>query len=369
MQIRADNDIFAQYGTPSRPISPSTLSTSLKKTSAAGNEPAEIDHQSAESQAGRESPPQQQRSATSPSQFPPELIDHIVDHLHDDKESLVQCSLTSRVFAHATSYHLFRSVRIPSARHCVRFQELISSSLHPLSSTSNQHTAPSLSLTPSSSSPPPHAAHNHITQAHSRSTHLHPHSDLTSTQSHARPTCVSICDVPSAGWDISKFVRKIEFQCPPSSIEEYVSEAVKLVRMLPRIREVIFMWWTRSADVERIARAFAPTSYNTSNPPNQTLSPSALSEMRTGQASTNDPLKVHLDMVDFESIHTFLDFLECFGGRLRELSLSNVCFEGNGGNGKGDFRDRCLPGIECVYLGYEGEQFGSLESSFSLPFH
>ncbi|KAF9777428.1 hypothetical protein BJ322DRAFT_574810 [Thelephora terrestris] len=191
---------------------------------------------------------------------------------------------------------------------------------------------------------------------------------------------MSICDV-SATWDISKFVRKIEFQYPPTSIVEYVSEAVKLVRMLPRIREVAFVWWIGSTGVEEIARAFAPISHNPSHSLDQTpssTSTSALSETRTGPASTSDPLKVHLDMVDFESVHMFLDFLESFGGRLRELSLSNVGFGGDDGKGRGDFRGRRLPGIESVCLGFEavvkpkvpgldGPTMGNTDGLFGAP--
>lgn len=80
-----------------------------------------------------------------------------------------------------------------------------------------------------------------------------------------------------------------------------------------------------------------------------------LPEARVGQSPTSDPLKIHLEMVDFESIHAFLDFLGSFGGRLRELSLASVGFGRNGDSiRKDDIRGRFLPGIECLYLGHDG---------------
>ena len=357
MQIRVENDILAQYGSPSRPISPTALSAPCKKTPTTGNELGEIDNQPAESHLGRELPTKQQPSATFPSKFPPELIDHIVDHLHDDKKALIQCSRAHRVFSHATSYHLFRTVSILSAPKCVKFQELIQSSLHPLPST------PHPSSSPSATSSAPRTAHHVITQVHPRSTHVHPYSDRANPHPHARHTCTPTLDVPAAGWDISKFVRKIEFQGwdPRPTIEAYVSEAVKLVRMLPRIREVTFGWRIQSTGMDQIGRAFAPISQTAGghdHSPNQPLSSAltnAFSETRAGQAPANDPLKINLEQMEFESVHKFLDFLESFGGRVRELSLSGVTFGGLDDDGEGDFRDRCLPGIESVSLGYEGK--------------
>jgi len=129
---------------------------------------------------------------------------------------------------------------------------------------------------------------------------------------------------------------------PQSPIEEYISEAVKLVGMLPRIREVVFGWWMETNGLEKIGRAFAATSLN------------APSGTRVGQRYCGDPLKLHLELVDFDSIPAFLDFLGSFGGRLRELSLASVTF-GGGGNGKDDIQGRCFPGLESVSLGYDGE--------------
>ena len=70
---------------------------------------------------------------------------------------------------------------------------------------------------------------------------------------------------------------------------------------------------------------------------------------------TGDPLKLHLELVDFDSVNTFLDFLGSFGGRLRELSLASVTLGGgDDGNGKGGIGGQCLPGLESVCLGYDG---------------
>lgn len=166
----------------------------------------------------------------------------------------------------------------------------------------------------------------------------------------------SACDVLTV-WDISKFVRRIEFYRLnlQSPIEEYVSEAVKLVRMLPRIREVVFGWWMRSTGLEQIGRAFAA---------DQPVSTHRLSETQKERATTGDPLKLHLELVDFDSARAFLDLLGSFGGRLRELSLTSVTIGGDGGNGKSDIEGRCFPGLKSVCLGYDGRLFGSLESSF-----
>ena len=348
MQTRPDNDVPHKDGSPSRSISPASLSGS-NKMATAGNKPTETENETAEPQAADEPHLQQQHSATLPSQFPPELIDHIVDHLHNDRRSLIQCSRTSRVFSHATSYHLFRTVSVFTVPQCVRFQELVWSSLHPLCSTSHP-----------SSSPAPHAAHHQITQAHVRSADFLPHSDRPDEHPHTRHACTSNCDVSAAGWNISKFVRRVEFRGLDPRTEEFVSEAVKLVRMLPRIREVVFGWWTKSTGLERIGRAFSTIPANSTHHgslPDQQLSSAsrnAFLETRGRQTPTNDPIRVHVELVDFESVHTFLNFLGSFGGRLRELSLSSVMFGNGGGLGEGDVPSRVFPGIESVYLDYEG---------------
>jgi hypothetical protein len=367
MQLRVgtDSDIFSKYGSPSRPISPTALavSTDAKKITTSGNEQREINNRTTTvgSQSDLEIHPRQQnhqqQSTSSPSAIPPELIDHIVDHLHDDKQSLIQCSRTSRVFSHATSYHLFGTVRIPSVRRCIQFQELVRSSLFPLPSTSatlHSCSSPSPSSLPYSSSstslPASRTSHQQLGQ-------VHPHHGPTNTNAHGYHVHPSACSVPAAGWDVSRFVRKIEFYKldPQSPIEEYVAEVVKLVRMLPRIREVFF-GWMQAKGLERIGQAFAAASA-TAGHHSLLVNPqsSVNSETRPGQTVAGGPLKLHLDLVDFDSVPGFLDFLGSFGGRLRELSLTNVSLgRWDGNNGKGDIEGRCLPGLESVCLGFDG---------------
>ena len=121
--------------------------------------------------------------------------------------------------------------------------------------------------------------------------------------------------------------------------------------------------------LERIGQAFAAASAIAGNhclsvdPPSSSVS--ANPETRTGQTVTGGPLKLHLDLVDFDSVPAFLDFLGSFGGRLRELNLTNVSLgRWDGSNGKGGIEGRCLPGLESVGLGFDGGLFGSLQSSF-----
>ncbi|KAJ7090647.1 hypothetical protein C8R44DRAFT_648056, partial [Mycena epipterygia] len=40
-------------------------------------------------------------------QFPSELYDYIIDHLHDDRRTLSACSLVCRDWYATSSYHLF----------------------------------------------------------------------------------------------------------------------------------------------------------------------------------------------------------------------------------------------------------------------
>ena len=126
------------------------------------------------------------------------------------------------------------------------------------------------------------------------------------------------------------------------------------MRMLPRIREVVFVSWMQTNGLEQIGRAFATTSAAVGHhypPVNQPSSVSAQAE----ETSNGDPLKLHLELVDFDSVRAFLDFLGSFGGRLRELGLACVRLGGgDGGNRKDVIEGRCLPGLESVCLGYDG---------------
>lgn len=47
--------------------------------------------------------------------FPVELIEYIIDNLHDEKRSLSSCGLVSQSFVRASQYHLFRSLTCKSS--------------------------------------------------------------------------------------------------------------------------------------------------------------------------------------------------------------------------------------------------------------
>lgn len=59
------------------------------------------------------------------SHFPPELSDYILDFLHDDREALKACSLTTRKWRPAARYHLYRKVSLPSIQACRTFCEVM----------------------------------------------------------------------------------------------------------------------------------------------------------------------------------------------------------------------------------------------------
>jgi len=46
--------------------------------------------------------------------LPPELTDHIIDFLHDDRKTLLSCSLVSKIWLPSSRYHLFGSLDIYS---------------------------------------------------------------------------------------------------------------------------------------------------------------------------------------------------------------------------------------------------------------
>ena len=48
--------------------------------------------------------------------LPPELIDQVIDYLHDDKQTLRSCSLLCRLFVPSARFHLFRTVVIKKDR-------------------------------------------------------------------------------------------------------------------------------------------------------------------------------------------------------------------------------------------------------------
>ncbi|OCH94905.1 hypothetical protein OBBRIDRAFT_704440, partial [Obba rivulosa] len=61
---------------------------------------------------------------------PPELTDRIVDFLHDDTESLKNCSLTCRSWTPASRYHIFRSVSLIFRSDWTNFERLLRTSPH-----------------------------------------------------------------------------------------------------------------------------------------------------------------------------------------------------------------------------------------------
>lgn len=58
-----------------------------------------------------------EKLAENTSTLPQELIDHIIDYLHDDKDSLRCCSLAHRRCLPASSFHLFYRMRFPPCDH------------------------------------------------------------------------------------------------------------------------------------------------------------------------------------------------------------------------------------------------------------
>lgn len=43
-----------------------------------------------------------------------ELVDMVIDHLHDDKSALTSCSLVSRSWVYSSQFHLFENMHLPS---------------------------------------------------------------------------------------------------------------------------------------------------------------------------------------------------------------------------------------------------------------
>jgi hypothetical protein len=56
--------------------------------------------------------------------IPPELIDQIIDHLHDDPKSLNACALTTRNWVPSARHHRFQSIRFHSAKKIDSFHQL-----------------------------------------------------------------------------------------------------------------------------------------------------------------------------------------------------------------------------------------------------
>ncbi|KAJ6455470.1 hypothetical protein C8R45DRAFT_1111495 [Mycena sanguinolenta] len=67
--------------------------------------------------------------------LPQELVDIIVDNIHDDIPSLGSCSLAARTFVNSARAHLFKKIQInppgdPPLSSCEKFYQLLSSSPH-----------------------------------------------------------------------------------------------------------------------------------------------------------------------------------------------------------------------------------------------
>lgn len=62
------------------------------------------------------------------SNIPPELSDHIIDFLHDDRRALKACSLTCRTWYPTSRYHLYRKVHLNSLEGCQTFIQILQSS-------------------------------------------------------------------------------------------------------------------------------------------------------------------------------------------------------------------------------------------------
>lgn len=60
--------------------------------------------------------------------IPPELSDHIIDFLHDDRRALKACSLTCRTWYPTSRYHLWRKVHLHSLEGCQTFTQILQSS-------------------------------------------------------------------------------------------------------------------------------------------------------------------------------------------------------------------------------------------------
>ena len=61
--------------------------------------------------------------------IPAELIDYIIDFLHNDKASLRACSLISRTWYPAACYHLYREVCLSSFQSCLAYRSLLEKSI------------------------------------------------------------------------------------------------------------------------------------------------------------------------------------------------------------------------------------------------
>ena len=56
--------------------------------------------------------------------IPPEIVDRVIDYVHDDTKTLIACSLTARDWVPSTRLHLFEKISLLSAQEVARCTEL-----------------------------------------------------------------------------------------------------------------------------------------------------------------------------------------------------------------------------------------------------
>ncbi|KAI0689968.1 hypothetical protein BC835DRAFT_218388 [Cytidiella melzeri] len=61
----------------------------------------------------------------TPRHFPSEIVDHITDHLWDDKTSLAACTLVCKQWLFSATFHLFRTLTLCDDVHFCLFREFI----------------------------------------------------------------------------------------------------------------------------------------------------------------------------------------------------------------------------------------------------
>ncbi|PCH44828.1 hypothetical protein WOLCODRAFT_19183 [Wolfiporia cocos MD-104 SS10] len=64
----------------------------------------------------------------SQARIPIEICEHILDHLWDNTQALLSCSLTCRAWVTTTRVHIFRTIKLSGDRRCVQLDQLLTSS-------------------------------------------------------------------------------------------------------------------------------------------------------------------------------------------------------------------------------------------------
>ncbi|KZT71036.1 hypothetical protein DAEQUDRAFT_764260 [Daedalea quercina L-15889] len=63
-----------------------------------------------------------------PPRLPPELLEIVLDHLHDHAATLGTCALACRAFAHIARFHRFHAVKVDSTARAIGLRELLAPS-------------------------------------------------------------------------------------------------------------------------------------------------------------------------------------------------------------------------------------------------